>query len=53
MNSPKKDEARTEVCRIIMRLIDYGKGREDRWLQELTIGEVADHIIEVVRNGSV
>lgn len=42
------EDVRAEVTRRIMRLIDFGKGRADPELARMTLGEMADRIIDVV-----
>lgn len=39
------DDERRDVIRLVMRLIDYGKGADDPELDGLTIGQVAARLI--------
>lgn len=41
-------DSRREVIRYATRLLDYGKGRSDPELEELTLGQIADLIIACV-----
>lgn len=47
MPSAEKD-ARRDVIRWAMRLVDYGKGASDPELDDLSMGQVADRIIACV-----
>jgi hypothetical protein len=43
-----ENDARRDVIRWAMRLIDYGKGGPDPELDGLSLGQVADRIIACV-----
>ena len=45
-------DSHTDVSRIVMRLIDYGRGEYDAEFDNMTIGDIADLIIEKVKSSS-
>lgn len=46
------ERARTEVIRRVMRILDYGKTGVDPELDGMTLGQMADRIIAVVKGGA-
>lgn len=48
-NERPDDSPKTKVIRWVMRLIDSGKGARDPELNKLTLGQIADQIIEAAR----
>lgn len=50
--APVDEQTRAEVTRRVMRLIDFGKGSGDPELARMTLGEMADRIIAVVKGGA-
>ncbi|HEY9408872.1 MAG TPA: hypothetical protein VIP77_04765 [Jiangellaceae bacterium] len=43
------ERTRSEVTRRIMRILDYGKTRDDPELDAMTVGQMADRIIALVK----
>lgn len=39
-------ERRSEVARWVMRLIDYGKGAHDPELDDMTVGQITNRILD-------
>lgn len=49
MSEPStENDPRRKVIRYVMRLIDYGKGYPDSEFDGMTMGQIADQIIECV-----
>lgn len=47
-----EQDARRDVIRLVTRLIDYGKGGSDATFDEMTLGQIADLMIETATGGA-
>ena len=50
--APVDDDVRAAVIRRIVRILDYGQHKADPELAVMTVGQMADRIIAVVKGGA-